>query len=390
MNSASGESVRNAENIGKKQYEEYVWKRLVTCEKSIHELIPKNNLPHFRKKNAVSTSKGKLKIASLQDDRKLYASLYVACQSRCGDLADFFAHENHSYPASISEYGKLRKVTKSDFVNILEALGTTRETPPENLTAKVFDGAAIVQMIKSQNAKTYGQYSKDVFWPFIVNSRDTTVKRIDVVFYVYTEGSLKAESRERRGTGVRIAVKESTPVWKNWAQFLKVDENKSELFHLFAQDLVNCPAVQSFEGVILASDTTEVISNGDIHHNGLTPCNHEEADTRILLHVKHAADGGHRNISIQTVDTDVLVLAVSFFHELNIDELWVEFGVGRNRRWFPVHKYAASLGKSVCCGLRFWFALTGCDTVSAFCGKGKKSCWNTWKSFPDVTATFHR
>jgi hypothetical protein len=65
MNSASGESVRNAENIRKKQYEEYVRKRLVTCEKSIHELIPKNNLPLFRKKNAVSTSKGKLKIASL-------------------------------------------------------------------------------------------------------------------------------------------------------------------------------------------------------------------------------------------------------------------------------------------------------------------------------------
>ena len=392
MNSSAADSVINAKNIGKVQYDQYVQKRLVTCEQSIYDAIPKNNLPIFRAKNTVSTSKGKLKMTSLKDDCKLYASLYVACQSRSGDLADFFAHENHSYPPSISEYGQLRKGTMSDFVNILESIGTTKEIPPTDVTAKVFDGAAIVQMVKSQAAKTYGEYSKTVFWPFILNSKDGSFSRIDVVFDVYTEGSLKAETRERRGRGVRIAVKESTPVWKNWQQFLKVEENKSELFHLLAQDLVNCPAVQGFEGVILATDTEEVVSTGhvDINHNELRPCNHEEADTRILLHVKHAADSGHRKIAIRTVDTDVLVLAVSFFHQLNIDELWVEFGVGRNKRWLPAHEYATSLGRSVCGGLRFWFAFTGCDTVSAFCGKGKKSCWNIWKSFPEVTETFSR
>jgi trehalose-6-phosphate synthase len=148
-----------------------------------------------------------MKIASLKDDCKLYASLYVACQSRSGDLADFFAHENHSYPPSISEYGKLRKCTKSDFVSILESTGTTKETPPADVTAKVFDGAAVVQMMRSQAAKTYGEYSRDIFWPFVVNSQDGSVRRLDVVFDVYTERSLKVETRERRGKGVRIAVK---------------------------------------------------------------------------------------------------------------------------------------------------------------------------------------
>ena len=33
-------------------------------------------------------------------------------------------------------------------------------------------------------------------------------------------------------------------------------------------------------------------------------------------------------------------------------------------------------------------ALTGCDTVSAFCGRGKKTTWNTWKVFPEVTGAF--
>ena len=243
MNNDSVESVKNARNIGIEQYKEYIRERLVTCEKSISLTIPKNSLPLFRIKNTVSASKGKLKVASLQDDCKLYASLYVACQSRNGDLADFFAHENHSYPPSISQYGKLRKCTKSDFVSILELAGETRETPPADLTAKVFDGAAVVQMIRSSAAKTYGEYSKNIFWPFILNS-EGTITRIDVVFDVYTVESLKAETRERRGKGIRISVKVDTPVWKNWQQFLQVDENKSELFHLLAQDLVNSPNIQ--------------------------------------------------------------------------------------------------------------------------------------------------
>ena len=75
--------------------------RLVTCSKSIYDVIPRNNFALFRNKNSVKTTKEKMKVVSLQRERKLYASLYVSCQSREGDLADFFAHENHAYPPSI-------------------------------------------------------------------------------------------------------------------------------------------------------------------------------------------------------------------------------------------------------------------------------------------------
>lgn len=30
-------------------------------------------------------------------------------------------------------------------------------------------------------------------------------------------------------------------------------------------------------------------------------------------------------------------------------------------------------------------ALTGCDTVAAFYGKGKKSAWSVWQSLPEMT-----
>ena len=31
---------------------------------------------------------------------------------------------------------------------------------------------------------------------------------------------------------------------------------------------------------------------------------------------------------------------------------------------------------------------TGCDTVSAFATRGKKSAWDTWMAYEEVTATF--
>ena len=42
----------------------------------------------------------------------------------------------------------------------------------------------------------------------------------------------------------------------------------------------------------------------------LAPCSHEEADSRMMLHVQHAAKQGHNQILVRTVDTDVVVLAV--------------------------------------------------------------------------------
>ena len=33
-------------------------------------------------------------------------------------------------------------------------------------------------------------------------------------------------------------------------------------------------------------------------------------------------------------------------------------------------------------------AFTGCDTVSSFSGRSKKTAWSTWNVYPDVTKAF--
>ena len=132
-----------------------------------------------------------------------------------------------------------------------------------------------------------------------------------------------------------------------------------------------------------------VISNSDIDAENIAPCNHQEADTRMFFHAKHAAVISSKNIAISSSDTDGVVLAISFFIDLHINELWITFGKGKDIRWIPVHQTTRALGPR-CIALPFFHAFTGCDAVSAFVGKGKKSALQTWNVFEAATEVFTR
>ena len=121
---------------------------------------------------------------------------------------------------------------------------------------------------------------------------------------------------------------------------------------------------------------------------GLAPCTHDEADTRMLLHVEDAVKQGYTKVPVRTVDTDVVVLAVMVAQRLDIYELWVAFVIGRSFRFLAAHEIVNTLGPNKCQALYFIQAFTGCDTVSCFGGRGKKTSWETWKSDDGVTAEF--
>ena len=129
---------------------------------------------------------------------------------------------------------------------------------------------------------------------------------------------------------------------------------------------------------ILSSDDTDVGS--------LAPCSHEEVDSRMMTHVSNASLNGHQRIKIRTNDTDVLVLAISIVSLLPIDELWVSIGSSRNLTYLPAHTIAASLRRDKARVLPIFHSLTGCDTTSFFGGRGKKTAWDVWNVFPELTA----
>lgn len=94
-----------------------------------------------------------------------------------------------------------------------------------------------------------------------------------------------------------------------------------------------------------------------------------------LLHVADAVRKGCK-ITMRTVDTDVFVVVVDSLSKMAHDELWIALAVGWSFRYIVVHEIAE------CLNLPGFHAFTGCDIVSSFAGRGKKTAWEMWKSFP--------
>ena len=91
--------------------------------------------------------------------------------------------------------------------------------------------------------------------------------------------------------------------------------------------------------------------------------------------------------SIQIL-TPVVLLSVTAAQQLNIPELWVAFGTGKNFRILAAHDTAKALGPEKCAALPMFYAFTGCATVSIFAGRGKKNAWDTWRCYNEVTSAF--
>ena len=108
----------------------------------------------------------------------------------------------------------------------------------------------------------------------------------------------------------------------------------------------------------------------------------------MVLHLHDAALSCHRSIMITASDTDVLVIILSNFHRIPDSEIWMLFGVGKHQRYIAVHEIANSLGPVKCRSMSIFHALTGCDVTSFFCGRGKKSAWDTWDVYQDITNLF--
>ena len=104
-----------------------------------------------------------------------------------------------------------------------------------------------------------------------------------------------------------------------------------------------------------------------------------------MLHVLDASICGHQRIIVRTNDTDVVVLAVSIANTIEANELSVLFGTGKHTRYLPAHTIASSIGPDKASVLPLFHAFTGRDTVSFFGGRGKKTAWDVWDVFPELT-----
>ena len=71
--------------------------------------------------------------------------------------------------------------------------------------------------------------------------------RINIVWRVCRKDSLKSATRAMRGSGKQREVLTSTHIPSNWQSFVHVDENKTELFYLHAQQAITLPIEEGKE-----------------------------------------------------------------------------------------------------------------------------------------------
>ena len=98
---------------------------------------------------------------------------------------------------------------------------------------------------------------------------------------------------------------------------------------------------------------------------------HEEADTRMIYHVGQLPSG--TNVVMRTVDTNVVVIGLGCFHQLQNKRIWVESGVQfrNNLRYISINQLFHQLGEPLYKELPFYHAFTGCDYTSSLNRKEK-------------------
>ncbi|KAG7160196.1 hypothetical protein Hamer_G012740 [Homarus americanus] len=378
------EAVKSVQNVVKLGQEQF----LEDKSKPIGDTIKLNKLTLFSSMKSKAPTRSEQQLAFAKDDCGLFSRLYIACQTREGDLDEFFKHENRAYPPALSSNGKLRFIKKTDLLTPLEQLAD-KITDALHVTSIILDGPAVVEMLKPGGSRTFQEYSTAVYIPYIESQLEYR-SRLDLVWECYLKsGRLKATVKCNRGKGIRRRVTASGPLPSNWQNFLRNSDNKEELFSFLSEQVMQLAVKESKQLVV--TDKKQVLTVPPRKDTAnLAPCNHEEGDTMMMVHAADALECGHRRTLIRTVDTDVVILAVGLANERSevLDELWLTFGTGKNRRYIAAHQIAKALGPEKSRALPVFHAITVCDTVSAFADHSKKAAWATWNAFPEVTTAF--
>ena len=108
-----------------------------------------------------------------------------------------------------------------------------------------------------------------------------------------------------------------------------------ELFRLICKELQRDTADLHYE--LLTTNAGRVLSNKPTDMTALSPCQQEEADTRMMLHLYHTTGQCHPKAFLMTVDSDVVVHTINIFHQLRLSALWMGYGIGKTCKDIPIH-----------------------------------------------------
>jgi len=250
--------------------------------------------------------------------------------------------------------------------------------------AWIVDAMAILQVTKTTTNMTYSELASAVFNGITRGTQPDG--RIDWVVDAYPEISIKNVERDRRSaaasgsltTKIRTGAQKVDQQLKKslrsgafkaaLTQFLLQEwSSKKYASRLEKQALFVTAGDQCFR--LKANDGMTEVIKAEVA--GLR-CTQEEADTRMLLNAAHTADHGAPGVVIKSPDSDVAVIALSVSHQIKT-QLIFRTGTQHRTRYLDLTAIGQRLGQEVCSALPGYHAFSGCDSTSAFTGRGKVS-----------------
>ena len=220
-------------------------------------------------------------------------------------------------------------------------------------------------------------------------------QRVDVVCDRYFNDSLKEQIRTQRGVGTRLHFSDDTQFPYTFrSNFLHNSENKNELNEYLANKLISFH--NNHQILIVSYKSGVLCSNINLEPSSkILNCTSEEADPRLVRHTRDALLKDYSFVMVRTIDTDVLVLLISFTFRGDIPNGSVYAALrcssDSNVKYFSINDIVRELGDDVTRALPFFYAFTGCDTTSSIFNKGKCKCWDVWQNYEkevDITSTF--
>ena len=148
--------------------------------------------------------------------------------------------------------------------------------------------------------------------------------RIDIVFDCYFD-SLKEGARKSQGTGTILMFDNDNDIPQAMIDnFLRNSQNKNNVNEFLSKKIIDLHKstkymVATYKDTVLCSTSIETLDSHDI---SITHCQSKEADQRLIRHALHCISAQYKKIVVRTVDTDVLILVMSYvsqFYDLCTD-----------------------------------------------------------------------
>lgn len=371
----------DAYKTGLESYKVFREERLEQSTETFHRPLQKKKLKTFTN----LAKKDKLckvgpKDIILKADRNLFAHMIIIAQSRQLQMQEVLGHSLGPVPWALSTPdGSLRKTSKAALALELQKYVAPAENIPRESVCLI-DGMALVQRLKG-NHKTFAEVAETLLSFVLIEGEHSP--RIDVVFDVYLEQSIKNLERTRRGATEGTIFRHITPGHsvQQWRKFLACPFNKESLIQVVVEEWKHAKNREKIAGkdvyVTVKEKCYKITQSGSEEIEELRTTQ-EEADTRLIFHAKHAAKAGYQCLTIVADDTDVLVLATAFASDIQC-QMYQKRGTRARTKYTDITKLAHVLGENNCRALIGLHAFTGCDSVSAFAGRGKVAALKAMK-----------